>query len=46
MSLDNLFNIINLLLIPIISLYIYDKRNKKELRFSFENFCLYWFVYR
>lgn len=32
---------INLFLLPIISLYLYNKRNKKELLFNFENICLY-----
>ncbi|MBQ7288917.1 MAG: hypothetical protein IJW78_04225 [Clostridia bacterium] len=41
MFVDNVLTIINLFFIPIISLYIYIKKNNKALRFSFENFCIY-----
>ena len=41
MFVDNIFAVINLLFLPIISFYIYLKRNKKILNFSFENLCKY-----
>ena len=38
---SSLLSIINLFLIPVISLYIYIKRSRKEIHFSFENLCKY-----
>jgi hypothetical protein len=32
---------INAFVLPFISLYIYDRRSKKELTFTFENLCKY-----
>lgn len=41
MSADNLFYIINLFFLPVITMYIYLKRCSKKLMFSFENLCIY-----
>ena len=41
MFVDNIFAVINLLFLPIVSFYIYLKRNEKSLIFSFENLCKY-----
>ena len=41
MLMENAIGLINLFIAPVISLFLYFKRGKKELRMSLETFCVY-----